>query len=109
MPCARKTQTICAGLAPSAFMMPISRVFCTVTVISVLITPKAATMMMKKRMTNMTWRSMRMASKRARFSSYQVTVPTAPWNWASMASCTRSIWYGSLVFTAMPWTASLRA
>ena len=40
--------------SPSAFMTPISRVFCTVTVIKVLMMPKAATMMMNVRMKNIT-------------------------------------------------------
>ena len=72
MPCARKTQTIWPGVAPSAFITPISRVFCTVTVMSVLMMPKAATITMKSSRKNMVFRSRRMASKICLFRSIQV-------------------------------------
>ena len=45
---------ICAMFAPSAFMIPISRRFCTVTVMSVLMIPKAATTTMKNKRKNIT-------------------------------------------------------
>ena len=44
-------------------MIPISRRFCTVTVMSVLMIPKAATTTMKKSRKNITVRSSRTASK----------------------------------------------
>ena len=59
-------------VAPSAFMIPISCRFCTVTVISVFMIPNAATTTIKKRRKVMTVRSRRTASKYCRFISIQV-------------------------------------
>ena len=72
IPCARKTQTICQMFAPIAFMIPISRVFCTVTVMSVFMIPNAATTTMKNNRKNMTVRSSRTASKNWLFMSIHV-------------------------------------
>jgi hypothetical protein len=77
MPCPTKTLMIWPVRAPKALRMPISRVFCTVTVMRVFMIPKAATITMKSRMKNITLRSMWMASKSSRFISIQVETPKA--------------------------------
>ena len=73
IPCEANTRTICHTSAPTAFMMPISRVFCTVTVMSVFITQNPATTSTTERITNIVERSVRTASKNCALSSIHVS------------------------------------
>ena len=70
---------------------------------------KAAITTKNIKIVSITCFSIRIASNRARFSSYQVTVPSPPPNATPIASCTALISYGFTVFTAIPCTISFNA
>ncbi len=108
-PCNRNTPRIWLNVAPSAFNTPISRVFCTVTVINVLMIPNAATTMMKMRMKNITDFSTWIAASSCRFRSAQVfarRLGRSPASWPFNAAATsRAPATGSSVISSTPWTA----